>query len=517
MQELKVIAKGAGFVFLGFFVSKLLALFYRIVVARFLYPSDFGVFSIGLAIVGIATVFGAIGLHQGVLHFVAVYNSQGKHDKIRGVILGGLWLQFFASILFAAVLILLAKPIALQAFNQPALEIVLIILALSIPFQVIASNLMIVVQAFKRIEYKVLLRNLVENIAKLALTFLFLSLGFGVMGVSLALTLSGALILVISLFLVQKKVFRIFASNVKPAYDLRELFGYSWPLFAVGFFMILMSSIDTICLGILDTTYNTGIYNVAMPTARVLDLPAFAFMALFLPIATGLYATKKMDELSKTYKTISRWIFSLTFPCTLFTIIFSREILSTMFGSIYGQGAGALAILALGFCVFSSMDPVRSMLEPLAKTKFILFNTLAASLLNIGLNLAFIPVWGIVGAALATTFSYFFWALLAFFEVYAAMKIHPFSKAYWKPTVAGCVAAGFFFAAKQFLPQVDLLMFPAKLFLLVFLGTAFLALYALIFIGVRGLQQEDVEVLRAVEKKTGLRIEFARNIIKRFI
>ncbi len=164
MQELKVIAKGAGFVFLGFFVSKLLSLFYRVLMARFLQPADFGIFSMGLAVVGIVTVFGAIGLFEGVQHFVAVYDSQRKEARIRGTVLGSLKVQLFTSVFFTIVLLIAAEPIALHFFRQPSLTLVLQILALTMPFQIITSNFMILTQAFKKIEYKVLLRNIIENI-----------------------------------------------------------------------------------------------------------------------------------------------------------------------------------------------------------------------------------------------------------------------------------------------------------------------------------------------------------------
>ncbi|MBN2067036.1 MAG: flippase [Candidatus Diapherotrites archaeon] len=517
MQDLKVIARGAGFVFIGFFVSKLLSYFYRVLLARFLGPEELGIFSMGLAVVGIVTVFGAVGLYQGVLHFVAVYESRGEKEKVRGAVLGSLKMQLATSLVAMAAMLLIAEPVAMLAFQQPSLTLVLQLLALTIPLQVITSNFMILTQAFKKIEYKVLVRHIIENLAKLALTFWLVFLGFGAAGASLALALAGAFALAVSFFFIQKKVYRVFSPGEKAVYNWRELFGYSWPLFAVGFFMLIMGNIDTISLGILNTAFNTGIYNVATPTARFLEMPSFAFLSLFLPVATGLYATRKMDDLGKAYKAVTRWIFSLTLPCALFAVLFAREILSIMFGPVYAEGAAALAILSLGFFVFYSLDTVRSMLQPIAKTRLVLYNTIAAAVLNVILNVLLIPSLGIVGAALATTTSYFFWSLLAFFEVYSAIKIHPFSRAYWKPTLASFIAILLFFALKSSIPAIDLFQFPLKVVLLLAFGAAFLAVYAVLFIAFRGLQPEDIEILKAIEAKTGVKAGFARNIIKRFI
>ena len=83
-KDLSLVAKGAGFYFAGFAVSKVLSYLYRVMVARGLGPEEFGVFSIGTSIVGILTVFAAFGLYQGIMHFVARHNALGEDEKARG-------------------------------------------------------------------------------------------------------------------------------------------------------------------------------------------------------------------------------------------------------------------------------------------------------------------------------------------------------------------------------------------------------------------------------------------------
>ncbi len=508
--------KGAAFVLGGLVISKLISFFYRIIVARFLLPSELGIFSIGIAVFGLATVFGALGLYQGVLHFVAVFDAQKKKANVRGTIIGSLKLQLFFSLFFAAILFISAKTIALLFFNEPKVELVLQILAFTIPFQIITSNFMILAQAFKKIEYKVLMRNIFENIAKLVLTFLFVFYGFGAAGASMALALSAAFIFVVSLYLVQGKIYAVFQKGAPAVYNLRQLFSYSWPLLAVDSFMVLMQNIDTISLGILSTAYNTGIYNVATPTARVLDIPAFALVSLFLPVVTGLYATKKLTELSGMYKTITRWIFILEFPCTLFAAIFSIEILGIMFGPVYAEGAGALAVLSFGTFVYSMSTTARPMLESIAKTKLILLNTFVASLLNVFLNIALIPPFGIIGAALATATAYLVLNLLSVLEVFLGTGMHPYSSAYLRPIIASFAAGALFYALRQFIPSLNSFAFPIDFLLLALCGIAFLAVYALIFLVIKGLQKEDIEILKAIERKTGYRVNFLRRVMKRF-
>ncbi len=521
-KDLSLIAKGAGFYFAGFAVSKVLAYLYRVLVARGLGPEAFGVFSIGVSVIGILTIFAAFGLYQGIMHFVARYNTLEKDENARGVIRFALKIQLVLSIVLAIGLFFSSDWLAVTFFHNHELTYVLKLFSITLPFFTLTSSLMIVTVAFKKIEYKILIRNVFENIAKIGFTAILLFLGFGLFGAVVGIVLSIITAFVLSLYFVQKKVFPIFGSGLKHCNNMKEVLGYSWPLLAVGFFSILMSSIDIVMLGHLSQAYDAGIYNVAMPTANLLSIAPFAFGSLFLPIITGLYAQKKMEEMKKMFKVVSRWIFSIIFPCLLFTVLFSTQILSVMFGPVYAQGAGAMAILAVGVFAVSFFGPVDSILESTKKTKIIFFNTAVCGILNIFLNLWLIPLFevsgnAILGAALATTISLVLWNLMGFLEVFIFTRLHPYSRAYLVPAFTACISIVLFFVLKTYLPAIDLFVFPLNFVVLAIFGLSFLCFYGLLFVVFRGLQSDDLDILRAIEKKSGIRVNFVRNFVKRFI
>ena len=521
-KDLSLITKGAGFYFAGFAVSKILAYLYRVLIARDLGPEAFGVFSIGVSIVGILTVFAAFGLYQGIMHFVARHNALGKDENARGVIRFALKVQLILSIVLAIALFFSSDWLAVTFFHNPELTSVLQLFSVSLPFFTLTSSLMIVTVAFKKIKYKILIRNVLENIAKIGFTGILLLLGFGLFGAVVGIVLSTITAFVLSLYFVQKKVFPIFGSGLKHYNNMKEVLSYSWPLLAVGFFSILMSSIDIIMLGHLSQAYNVGIYNVAMPTANLLFIAPFAFGSLFLPIITGLYAQKKMEEMKKMFKVVSRWIFSMIFPGLLFIVLFSTQILSVMFGDIYAQGASAMVILAIGIFMLAFVGPVGDILESIKKTKLIFLNTVICGVLNIFLNFWLIPLFeasgnAIIGAALATTISLMLWSLIAFIEVFVFTKLHPYSRAYVVPTFTACIAIILFFVLKNAVPSLELFAFPLNFIILTAFGVGFLCLYGLFFVVFRGIQPEDVDILRAIEKKTGVKTGPIRHFVKRFI
>lgn len=521
-KELSLIAKGAGFYFAGFAVSKVLAYLYRALIARSLGPADYGIFSLAVGIMGIALVFGALGLYQGIMHFVSIFDTSNRREEARGTILFSLKAQLIASSIIAIALFLLADFIAVEFFREPSLGLMLKITSLTLPFLVLTSSFMIIVVAFKKIEYKIAVRNFIENIVKIAFTGLLLLAGFQLFGVTLGWAISTTAAFIVSFYIVQKKVIPLFGKGLKSKSNARQLFSYSWPLFVVGFFDILMNSIDNVMLGGLSQVYDVGIYNVARPTANLLVIAPFAFGSLFLPVITGLYAQEKLEEMKSLLKTVTRWIFALIFPALLFTLLFSEEILSVMFGSEYAIGASTLAILSIGIFMVSFFGPVKSILESIGKTKYIFLNTVISSLANVLLNLFLIPFFGasgmaVVGAALATATAYFLWNALAFAEVFYFTRLHPYSRSYAAPSIAAVASIALFFFAKPLVPYIPSFAFPIDFLILAGLGIAFLAIYALVFLILRGLQPEDLDMLKMIEKKSGLRIPILRDVIKRFI
>ena len=79
-SSLETIAKGAGIVFIGAVITKLLGFFYRIIIAR-IGVEQYGLFSLGLAIYGIIAAISSLGLYLGVLRYVSYY--KGKDDEAK--------------------------------------------------------------------------------------------------------------------------------------------------------------------------------------------------------------------------------------------------------------------------------------------------------------------------------------------------------------------------------------------------------------------------------------------------
>ncbi len=508
-EALKTIAKGAGIAFIGIIASKFFTYLFRIFVARYFGPGDYGLFSIGIAVLSFFMVFALLGLQTGVIRYIAHYRAKGDDNRVRGVITSSIKMVLPTSVVMCILMMILSPYLAVNVFSKPGLAGILLVLSISIPFSVMITILASVFVGFKQNKYQVFSEQISVNLAKLVLVILFGILAFGIVGIAWSWTIAMVLAFFLSLYFL-RKVYPDLRAKVASIPMKRELFSYSLPLLLVASMGFLIMWTDTLMLGIFRTASDVGIYNAAMPTGLLLFIFPNAIAALFLPIITELYARKKMKELKRIYKTVTRWAFYINFPMFLLMVFFSGQILNLIFGPEYVAGYGVLIIISTGFMFRKSVMAVQ-MLQMLKKTRYIFLISASSAILNIILNLLLIPTYGIIGAATASMITYIISIsmLLTFF--YRFGRINPFSKSMLKSVFAGLLAIAVIYLVGHALFTVFTIYVLAGLFI------AFILLYGLILLLIKGLGREDIEIMNVIEKKSGLKLNFLKRIFKKFV
>lgn len=119
---------------------------------------------------------------------------------------------------------------------------------------------------------------------------------------------------------------------------------------------------------------------------------------------------------------------------TIGFLLLSREVGYLLSGEEYSSGMDILPILVFAvYFTFMYQFPVNFEFFH-RKTNIIAIGTSSSAILNIILNCIMIPIWGMYGAALATTISYFLLFLAHYFivthmkDVYYHLKISVFAK-----------------------------------------------------------------------------------------
>src|SRR3989344_4881023 len=127
----KWIIRGAGFMLVGLILSKILNYIYRAITARWFSPEQYGVLSLGLAVLSVALIITIFGFNFGVERYIGYYANRKKQNQILKT---AILFTIPLSIIFAVILFFLSDFIAITFFHNKAVSIVIKVLAFSLPF-----------------------------------------------------------------------------------------------------------------------------------------------------------------------------------------------------------------------------------------------------------------------------------------------------------------------------------------------------------------------------------------------
>ena len=140
-------------------------------------------------------------------------------------------------------------------------------------------------------------------------------------------------------------------------------------------------------------------------------------------------AKNDLAGLRKMTRNIGYMNLIISTPIFIAILIFPSFVLD-FFGEEFTAGVIPLIILAIGQIINALCGPVMYLLNMTGKEKQARNIIIIASIINVALNLYFIPFYGLIGAAIATVVSTVVWNIMAVFQIkrdYGFISIpHPF-------------------------------------------------------------------------------------------
>lgn len=424
---LEKIAKSAFLVIIGVFISKLFGYVYNVIIAR-IGTEEYGLFSTGMAIIGVVTAVSFLGLQEGVVRYMAFFREKKEPGRMKGTLLTAIYIAFFTSIAVAILLFLLSDKIALGFFHNARLGIILKILAISIPLDVGRTIFLNAIKSFEVIKYDIYVKQLLENILRIGIAAILVYMGMGVVGATIAHAAALFVGLLASFYFLEKKVYPFLQSQVTPIFNTNEMLSYSIPLLLSGFMIMLFGWTDTLMLGHLRNASEVGIYNAANATARLVYMAPFAISIIFVPIATALYARGAKEEMKEIYQSTTKWVLIINLLLLSFIVLFSKNILSLLFGNAYSAGGVILLILSSSFCFMYLLNNSGLMLRVIKHTKLEFITLAICVLMNIILNYILITKYGLIGAAIATAIASIIVAVIQSIAIYLLTGLNPFNR-----------------------------------------------------------------------------------------
>jgi O-antigen/teichoic acid export membrane protein len=491
-QLIKKAAKGGGIAFVGNVIDKGLRFPLEILLARVLGAGGYGSYSLGYGLTMIGSKISMMGLSSGVVRFAALYKGVGDTERVKGTLSSAFVISTLSSIAIGGLMFLFARPLS-KLFNIPELITVLRIFAVAFPFYVITIMAGNAARAFQAISYEVVVTNICRPLANVAIVSIVFLFGFRLFGAVYGFLISSAISALFGLYLL-KRIFPDIVSELKPSYEFWKLLRFSVPVLFIGFSYVLLNQTDRLMLGYFKASKDLGIYSAAAIISQQAGLITYSFSCIFCPIISDLYNRNEFKQLEKLYKTVTRWIVSLNLVLLILLIVFSKQIMG-IFGSEFVSGWLVLVILSSVHLVGYSTGGALAgyALQMSGKQDFEFINAVIMLVLNVALNFWLIPIYGILGAAIATGASYTLINIARIVEVYKLLRMHPYDTNYHKLFIAGFAVI----ILSVFLFMFNLSQLSWIFSMIVLIIVYFSALYFL------GLEYEDRMIWETIKRRIG--------------
>lgn len=498
-DDLAKVLLSAGLVFVGAILENFARLFERVLLGRMLSPDAYGEFSIGLAILTLSSTFALAGFSQGIPRYMARFDDPADE---RGALLTGIVVTLPIALCLCTVLILAGDVIVEWLFEGIDSWLLFVLFVVTIPLVITFQLGIAAIRGYENTRYKILAQNVTYPGVRLLLLGTFLSLGFGVRAAGYSYLIAATVTVLVTYGLLR----RLLTLAGPSRFHVREMTSFSVPLIVSTVAATLLTKTDTLMLGYFRASSEVGIYNAAYPLANSLVVILGTFGYMYLPVASRLDGDGERKSMNRVYQMTTKWVFVMTFPLFVTFVVLPSDVIEIVFGQQYASGGVALAILAIGFFTNAAVGRNRETLSALGYTKFILVTNIAALGINVVANVALIPPYGFVGAAIASACSFVMLNVLVYLFLARKFDIRPYNRTSLKlvgllPVIV--LPAGF--ALARILPS-------NPIGLILFLGST--SLFTLAVVAASGtLERGDLVMVEFLEDTLGAQIPYVRGLI----
>lgn len=380
-------------------------------VARYLGPEHFGIYSYAISVAGLFAAAGHMGLSGLVVREIV------KKPDERGVTLGTtLGLKFIGMALGYTLLLIYAMAYeGVSSIEFTAVAIAGAVLLFR-PFDIIDFWFQAFVQA-RYVTYARLTGLAVSSVLKLLFVFLGLSVNYFV-----AANLIQAIAIAIAFLFVYKIKSSLRATEWSFSWSkAKELFVQGWVIYLGSIFAVIYLKVDQVMLRWFEGSEAVGIYAIAAQLSEAWYFVPGAIVASFFPKLIKL-KDENPAQFEKRLQQLFDLLFILALGVAIVMTLLSEWVISLFFGSFYIDSASVLvihiwaAIFIFMRAAFSKWILIENALM------FSLITQGAGALVNVMLNYFLIPKFGVQGAAYATLISY---AFASFFSLLIYSKTRP--------------------------------------------------------------------------------------------
>lgn len=378
---------------------RLLSYLFRVAMGRLLSPYEYGILNLALPLQFMIILLTSAGIAPSIAKFVS--DAQGDRERLSRLTASVIYYYTIGGLLLGAIFFILARPIGALLFGDVNAILPLQLSALAMPFGIVVSVFTGIFQGMRKAHF-MSGALLFEQVLRVVFAVLLVVLGFGAVGGIAGSTLG--FILAIPFSIVLFKTLNLELG--RRSYTVfKEVFWFSVPTSITALSSFLLAYADILLIGYFMSPGDVGIYSAASPASRLIFAFTMAFYAVLIPTVSEASAKGGKRAVKKYFKIALLSLSAVVLPATIFSLLFSKQIVTMLFTDVYSQAVPSFEILVVGAAFLSLFMTNSGIFQGLGKPGTPMKILLLFASVDILLNLILIPGYGIEGAAFATAFA----------------------------------------------------------------------------------------------------------------
>ena len=403
MNEHKLFTQRIGLIGITNLILGLSGIILLPILTRTLPIEEYGIWVQSTVIIGLILAVATLGLPSTMVRFLA---AAKKKEEIQESFYSIVFIVLFASAITSLLLYLFSELIAATLLNDNLT--IARILALIVFIECLNFILLVFFRVFQQIK-KLSIFSFLRTCLYITLVAYFVLSGYGILGALIGLLISNLVLFLIQAFLIVSEIGIIVPKFI----HTREHLAFGLPLVPAILSHWAVNSSDVFIINIFLGSAFVGYYS----PGYVLGSNIYMFMTpltFLMPVVLSKYYDENNLEAVKTLLRYSlKYFLLLAIPSVFGLSLLSKHVLTILSTpKIASQGYLITPFVALSFLVLGASAVIVQILSLEKKTKIAGVIWVMTAILNLGLNLIFIPYIGILAAAITTLIAFTFALIL---------------------------------------------------------------------------------------------------------
>ena len=385
------------------------------ILTRILTPDEYGVIETVTTLLAIVALVASLSLESAAQRSYFDYTPEQERER-QVVLSSAFWPMVLWAAVLAGVTAALSRPLSNLLFDTPSYAVVVALAVAALPVAV-ATTLLLEVMRLRMQPIRYVLVSWFGAILSVALILYLVAVADrGLRGFYLAGVISAVPTFVVAASAARGAIRRTVSWPI-----LKTMLLYALPLIPVAASNWIVQFVDRLFVLHFADLHELGLYALALRLSNVLLLVVTAFAFAWSPFILDLFSRDPERERVVRARALTYVAFATAFVAVCLSVS-AREFFRTITDPAFADAHELVGILCAGVFALGLNAVTMTGITIERRTRYFAQYAVYAAVLNVALNFALIPPFGILGAATATSLTF---AALAWWYYRRAQLLSP--------------------------------------------------------------------------------------------